>query len=137
MANNVFNNDGDSVGTMLVIPSWADTSAPMRLQAVLSSAVTGTLQMKAWLNRSVDGDTISTSDPTSTAGESSDTVSKSVTAGQQITYEFDLDISQYGAEGSGTAEVLWVNLESVSRPGDIRGMTFDLKFLKWRDGAHL
>jgi hypothetical protein len=136
--NNNFNTDGDSVGTVFSLPAWVDTSAPIKVSCVVVPSATGTLQMIAWLNSSVDGDTISTTDPSSTTGEISDTVSKSVTAGQQVTYDFELDISDKGIESaSATPEAIWLNIETDSRPGNVYGMLFGVKLLKWRDGEHL
>jgi hypothetical protein len=138
LSSNNFNSDGDSVGTVFALPSWVDTSAPLRVRAVLVSSTTGTLQMIAWLNRSQDGDTISTTDPVTTTGEQSVTVSKSVTAGQQVTYEFELDISDYGVEGPGLLpDVLWLNLEADSRPGNVYGALFQVELLQNRLGRHI
>ena len=94
--------------------------------------------MKAWLNHSVDGDTISITDPTSTTGETSNTVSKSVTAGEQITFNFELDISDVGAESDGSnPDLMWLNMEAESRPGNINGLAFNAAFLSWRQGGHV
>jgi len=137
-SENNFNSDGDTIGTVLTIPSWVDTSAPVRVRAVLVPSTTGTLQMIAWLNKSADGDAISTTDPSSTTGEQSDTISKSVTAGQQVTYEFELDISAYGVEADGVSpDVLWLNLEADSRPGNVYGMLFQVELLQHIEGGHL
>ena len=142
--NNNFNSDGDSVGAAFPLPRWVDTSAPLKVEViVVSSAGTGTpttddLTMIAWLNSSVDGDTISTTDPTSTTGEVSDSVTKTMTAGEQTTFEFELDISDKGTEGAGVpAELLWLNIEADARPGNIYGVSFLVKALQFRDGEHV
>jgi len=94
--------------------------------------------MKAWLNSSEDGDTISTSSPGSTVGEVSDTVTKTVVSGQQITFPFNLDISDKGIQSSGSfPEILWINLEAEDLDGEVYGIVFDINFLSWRSGDHV
>jgi len=140
MINNNFNTDDDNVGAVFPLARWIDTSAPLVVEVVLVPSGTGTLQMIAWLNSSKDGDTISTTDPASTAGETSHTVSKSGVAGQQVTYQFTLDISHKGAEADGDpAELLWLNIEAASRgtAGNTYGVSFLVKALQFRDGEHL
>jgi hypothetical protein len=135
---NAFDDAGDNVGTVMTLPSWVDTSAPLRLTAVLVSSATGTLDMKAFLSSTKDGDTISTTSVGSTVGEVTQTISKSVTAGQQITYEFTLDISDKGIEGDGVSpETIWVNLEADAIPGDVYGMIFEIKMLQFKNGEHV
>jgi len=140
MINNSFTQDGYSVGAVFPLARWIDTSAPLKVEVVVVPSGSGTLQLIAWLNSSKDGDTISTGDPASTVGEVSHTVSKSVVAGQQVTYEFDLDISHKGAEADGApAELLWLNIEADSRgaAGTTYGVSFLVKALQFRDGEHL
>ena len=136
---NTFADDGDSIGTVFTIPNWVDTSAPIKVRVILVSAYTGTLQMKAFLNSSIDGDTISTSDPVSTTGEISVTESQPVVTGEQITYIFSLDISDKGVQSSGgIADTLWLNVEADAlNGGTIYGMVFDIGFLSWRTGQHV
>lgn len=136
--NNVFDGAGDSVGTVLTLPSWVDTSAPLKLRAVLSSESSGTLDMKAFLNSTKDGETVFTAAPGNTTGEVTQTVSKTVVAGEQITYEFELDISDKGIEGDGIQpEAIWVNLEADALPGDVYGIVFDIKMLSFKRGSHV
>lgn len=142
MVNNVFNGDGRSVGALFPLPRWVDTSAPLVIEAIIvpAATVSGSLTMTAYLNSSTDGDAIATGDPTVTTGEVSQAITKTVTALQQETFTFELDISDKGKEGAGVpAELLWLNLEATSRPGagNIFGMSFLVKALQFRDGEHV
>jgi len=138
LANNEFGADGESIGTVITIPPWVDTSAPLNLSVILVTDYSGDLTMKAWLNSSEDGDTISTSSPGSTVGEVSDTVTKTVVSGQQITFPFNLDISDKGIQSSGSfPEILWINLEAEDLDGEVYGIVFDINFLSWRSGDHV
>jgi hypothetical protein len=139
LSNNNFNSDGDSVGAVFTLPSEIDTSAPLRLRASVVSAGSGSLTMTAYLNKSSEGDAISTTDPVSTTGETSVASTKTVTAGQQEWFEFDLDISQYGIEASEDAfsDTLWINLEATTRPGNVYGLQFGFGTLHWKDGTHV
>jgi pectin methylesterase-like acyl-CoA thioesterase len=140
MANNVFTIAGESIGTIMTMPPWVDTSAPLVLVVKVVCDVSGTLQLKSTINSSVDGDTIAYATPGSVVGEVSDTVSQSVVADEQITYAFQMDISDKGLQGSGlTPETLWINLEADVIPGgaSIFGMVFDVAFLSWRSGSHI
>jgi len=136
---NKFDGDGDSIGTVFTIPNWVDTSAPMKVKVVLVPAYSGTLEMKVFLNSSLDGDSISTALPGSTIGEISSSISKTVVSGEQITYFFDLDISDKGIQyDDSDPETLWLNLESTDLDGgEIYGMVFDIGFLSWRTGQHV
>jgi len=140
MINNAFTQNNYSVGAVFPLPRWVDTSAPLVVEVVLVPSGSGTLQMKAWLNSSKDGDTIYTGNPGSTNGEISHAVSKSVVLGKQVTYQFVLDISHKGTEANNEpAELLWLNIEAVDRgtAGTTFGVSFLVKALQFRDGEHL
>ena len=135
---NEFADVGDSIGTVFTLPSWVDTSSVLKLVVIVVPDTTHTLEMTAWLNSSKDGDTIYTSAPGSTVGEISSVISKAVTAGQQATFIFELDISDKGIEdSSGLPEAIWLNLEASDLTGEVYGMVFDMAFLSWRIGSHV
>lgn len=136
--NNNFNTNGDSIGAAITLPSWVDTSAPLIVRGTLVSSLSGTLNMIMWLKTTIDGDTIYTSNPSSTVGEISSPVSKTVVANQQITYTFSLDISSLGVDNPAIGPAtLWLNLEADSRPGNVYGITFATRLLQWRLGSHI
>ena len=138
ITNNLFNTDGDSVGTITSLPSWADTSAPMKILVSLVSAATGDLTMSAYFNSSSEGDTISTTDPSSTTGELSDSQTKGVTANQQEWFELEIDISRIGTQADGTfPDSMWINVVATTRPGNVYGMQMEISLLEWRVGNHV
>jgi len=137
MGNNNFNDDGDNVGTFLTIPPWVDTSAPMKFFVIVVPETSGDLTMTAFVNSTTDGDTISTTAVGATTGEISEAVTQTVVAGEQITFNFNLDISDRGVEDGIIQEVLWVNIGATTRPGNVYGMVFQIGFLNWRVGRHI
>jgi len=138
MAKNRFNANGQTIGTIITMPPWVDTSGDLRLVVSLLPNSSGTMQMSAILNSSIDGDDIYKATPGNTLGEIVSTVSKTVISGQQITYTFLMHIHDKGVQGDGiTPDNLWINLVADSIPGDVYGMTFDIGFLSWRRGSHI
>jgi len=136
--NNVFDTAGDTIGTVFTMPTWVDTSGKMQVAIIFRPVSSGSLTMTAYLNSTSDGDTISTSAPGSTVGEVSDAVTASVTAGQQDTFRFELDISDKGVESAGSnPEAMWLNIVSTTIPGNIQNAALDYGFLSWRNGKHV
>jgi hypothetical protein len=136
-SNNVM-SQGDSVGTVTSLPTWVDTSAPLRLRVSGVPVVTGNYTLTAYLNSSNAGDVIDTSDPVSIVGEISQAVLVAGTATQQAWWEFDLDISDKGLQILGsTPESIWINIEATTVAGNLYGMQFDVQMLSWRAGDHI
>jgi len=69
MAKNRFRAVGENIGTIMTLPPWVDTSGKLLLVVAVVCNTTGTLEMKATLNNSIDGDLISTGTPGNTIGE--------------------------------------------------------------------
>lgn len=136
--NNTFDSVGDSVGAITSLPSWVDTSAPLKVRVALASETTASATFVATLNSSADGDIISQSDPSSTVGEIQDTKALSLVANEQQWVEFELDISNLGVQGDGQfPDSLWINIEKSVGAVIVNGMQFELMMLKFRDGGHI
>jgi hypothetical protein len=129
---------GDAVGTVTSLPSWVDTSAPLKLRVSGVPATTGNYTLTAYLNSSKTGDVVDTSDPVSVVGEVSVTDSVACTATQQAWWTFNLDISDKGLEAlASDPESIWISIETTTVAGTLYGMQFDLQFLSWRNGSHI
>ena len=137
-ANNSFDSAGDSVGAVTSLPSWVDTSAPLKVRAALVSESSGSATFVATLNHSNDGDTVSRSDPATTVGEIQDTKALTMVANIQQWVEFDLDISSIGEEYDGHfPDSIWININKTVGTPIVNGMQFELLMLKFRDGGHI
>lgn len=131
-------SQGDSVGSVTSLPSWVDTSGHLRLQISGIPVTTGNYTLTAYINSSNTGDTVSTSDPTSTTGETSVSLLVACTAGQQAWWTFNLDIHDKGVEALlSDPESIWINIEATTTAGVLYGLQFDLQFLSWRRGSHI
>jgi hypothetical protein len=140
MAKNTFNTNGQSIGTVITLPPWVDTSGKLQLVVALVCNTTGTLEMTSFLNSTIDGEIIAYATPGDTIGEVSSVVSQSVVANEQITYAFEMDISDKGVQADGVApETLWINIVASSIPAvsEVYGIVFNVGFLSWRRGSHI
>jgi hypothetical protein len=140
MAKNTFDANGQSIGTVITLPPWVDTSGKLQLVVALVCNTTGTLEMTSFLNSTIDGEIIAYAAPGDTIGEVSSVVSQSVVADEQITYAFEMDISDKGVQADGVApETLWINIVASSIPAasEVYGIVFNVGFLSWRRGSHI
>lgn len=138
LINNNFNTNGDSIGAITFLKPQIDTSAPLKLRAAIVSASSGSLTMTSYLNSSIEGAAISTTDPTTTVGESSISVTQTVVAGELTWFNFNFNISDKGIQTYGSnPELLWINLEATTRPGNVYGLEFGISSLAWRNGGHV
>ena len=137
--NNIFADNNSTIGTVTSLPSWVDTSAPLRILVAMVSPTTQDVTMTAFLTKSSPGDTIYTTAQTgNTTGEVNHAIAKTVAAGEQEWFEFFLDISNFGVEnGSVFPDIVWINISSTVLPSPIYGLHFELSMLNWRIGSHV
>jgi hypothetical protein len=137
-SNNSFDTAGDSVGAITSLPSWVDTSAPLKVRVSLVAEVSGSATFVATLNSSNDGSIISQADPASTVGEIQDTKVLTLVQDEQQWVEFEIDVSNIGIEADGKfPDSIWINVEKTVGTPIVNGMQFELLMLKFRDGGHI